>query len=107
MARDQFGAEINPYDLSHVASVMAGKRYPTPAEPHTTADLLRPLAADNARLQRRIVELEAACEAARELLTTTLTVRNSWFLQPVLKQLEAAIAKARLEVTNGENSADK
>lgn len=58
MARDQFGDDINPYDLSHVAAVRKGTLYPTPREPHSAADLLRPLAADNARLRQDCEELE-------------------------------------------------
>ena len=72
MAHNQYGDDINPYDLSHVAAVRRGKlrAYPLPSEPHTAADLLRPLAADNARLQREVEALRADVAALQDALRT-------------------------------------
>ena len=42
--------------------------YPLPSEAHSAADLLRPLAADNARLSRQVAELEADVAAMTEAL---------------------------------------
>ena len=44
------------------------RAYPLPSEPHSAADLLRPLAADNARLRRQVAALEADVAAMAEAL---------------------------------------
>lgn len=44
------------------------RAYPTPPEPHSAADLLRPLAADNACLRRQVAALEADVAALAEAL---------------------------------------
>ena len=46
--------------------------YPTPAEPHSAADLLRPLAADNARLRDEVDRLTVANEVLRIALKRAL-----------------------------------
>ena len=42
--------------------------YPLPSEPHSAADLLAPLAADNARLRRQVEALEADVAALADAL---------------------------------------
>ena len=42
--------------------------YPLPADPNAATDLLRPLAADNARLRRQVAALEADVAALAEAL---------------------------------------
>jgi hypothetical protein len=49
--------------------------YPQPSEAHSAADLLRPLAADNARLQRRVEQLEADVDALEAALKCALAGR--------------------------------
>lgn len=122
MARDQFGDDINPYDLSHVAAVRKGTLYPTPREPHSAADLLRPLAADNAQLQRernameaRIAELEAQRDALLETCEMVFPVLCGLLMEKwgadynapreaqgyvVYAALKSAIAKVRGEGQN-------
>lgn len=47
--------------------------YPTPAEPHSAADLLRPLATDNARLRR---ERDALVEQCADLVARVLMLEE-------------------------------
>ena len=48
------------------------RAYPLPSEAHSAADLLRPLAADNARLQDEVDRLTVTNEALRIALKRAL-----------------------------------
>jgi hypothetical protein len=86
-------------EITHGSVRRTASPYPTPPEPHSAADLL------------------AACEAASLALAPTVALHMIAEIEcgsdcmcdacVLSRKLDAAIAKARLEVTNGENSADK